>query len=72
MYHGARSADGRDITPDRVRRIEEQELARIRDAIGPDAYARGKYDEAGALFETVALGESLVEFLTIPAYDRID
>ncbi len=30
------------------------------------------YDEARALFEQVALGEEFVEFLTLPAYDRLD
>ena len=30
------------------------------------------YDEARALFEQVALGEEFVEFLTLPAYERLD
>ena len=30
------------------------------------------YDEARALFEHVALGEEFVEFLTLPAYERLD
>ncbi len=30
------------------------------------------YDEARGLFEQVALGEEFVEFLTLPAYERID
>jgi malate synthase len=30
------------------------------------------YDEARELFEQVALGEEFVEFLTLPAYERID
>ena len=32
----------------------------------------GDYDEARALFEQVALGDEFVEFLTLPAYERID
>ena len=28
--------------------------------------------QARALFELVALGDEFVEFLTLPAYDRID
>ncbi len=30
------------------------------------------YDEARTLFEQVALGEEFVEFLTLPAYERLD
>ena len=32
----------------------------------------GDYDEARELFEQVALGDEFVEFLTLPAYERID
>jgi malate synthase len=32
----------------------------------------GDYGEARALFEQVALGDDFVEFLTLPAYERID
>ena len=32
----------------------------------------GDYDEARQLFEQVALGDEFVEFLTLPAYERID
>jgi malate synthase len=32
----------------------------------------GGYDEARELFEQVALGDDFVEFLTLPAYERID
>jgi malate synthase len=40
----------------------EEELAKL----------DGDYDEARELFEQVALGEEFVEFLTLPAYERID
>jgi len=32
----------------------------------------GDGDESRALFEEVALGEELVEFLTLPAYEHLD
>ena len=40
----------------------EEELAKL----------DGDYDEARELFEQVALGDEFVEFLTLPAYERID
>ena len=40
----------------------EEEVAKLGDG----------YDEARELFEQVALGDEFVEFLTLPAYERID
>jgi len=44
-----------------VERVIEEETARLGDG----------YGEARALFEQVALGEDFVEFLTLPAYERL-
>jgi malate synthase len=72
VRHGARTDNGPAITPERVRVIEAEELARIRESIGAAAYARGKYEEAAAIFERVALSKDFVEFLTLPAYEHVD
>ena len=45
-----------------VERTIEEEVAKLGDG----------YDEARELFEQVALGDEFVEFLTLPAYERID
>ena len=55
-----------------VRAIRDEELAKARQAVGEAAYARGRYEDAVAVFEEVALAERFVEFLTLPAYDRLD
>jgi len=52
--------------------IRGEELANIRAAVGEPAHARGHHDAAREFFEAVALGEPFVEFLTLPASDRID
>ena len=59
------------ITPDFVRRIQDEELAKIRDAVGDERFTTGKYTEARELFEQVALADDFEEFLTIPAYARL-
>ena len=66
--------DGTPITPDLVRRLEGEELERIRSEIGDDEWfeAEGRPKESRALFEQVALADELAEFLTIPAYDQLD
>jgi len=46
-------------------------LAKIRDYLG-DAYGDGKYDEAASIFDDLVDNDTFVEFLTLPAYERID
>ena len=72
VHHGVTLAEGPVVTRDLVKRIEQEELAKIRTSVGDDFYAKGRYDEAASLFDDVALSEDFVEFLTHPAYGRID
>jgi len=58
--------DGRKVTVDLFRDLLGDELAKAK-----AAGAEGKLDEAAVLFETITTGE-YVEFLTLPAYDKID
>jgi malate synthase len=46
-----------------VERFEEEELAEAGD---------GRWDDAREVFDSVALADDFVEFLTLPAYERID
>jgi malate synthase len=71
VHHGTRLAEGPTVTAELVRKVRDEELAKIREASG-DAYGKGRYDEAAALFEDVALSRDFAEFLTLPGYDRLD
>ena len=72
VRHGVRLEEGPEVTADLVRRVEDEELEKVRAAIGEETYSHGRFDDARAVFEEVALGDRFVEFLTLPAYDRID
>jgi malate synthase len=75
IRHGASLEDGRAITPELVRELETSELERIRSEIGDDEWfeTQGRPELSRALFETVALsGEEFIEFLTLPAYERLE
>jgi len=66
--------DGRAVTPELVRELATSELERIRSEIGDDEWfeREGRPRESRELFESVALtGEDFVEFLTLPAYERL-
>ena len=52
--------------------IEDEELAHIRAALGDQAWAGSRFDDARKLFERVALADEFPDFLTTVAYDSID
>jgi malate synthase len=60
------------FTREQVRGVIDDELARLRAEFGDEVFERSRADEARELFEEVALGDELVEFLTIPAYENLD
>ena len=74
IRHGVTLDDGRRITPELVRELETDELEKIRSEIGDDDWfhSEGRPDLSRELFERVALGEEFVEFLTLPAYERLE
>jgi malate synthase len=72
VHHGATMAGGPRITAQLIKSVEQEELDKIRQAVGEDFYAQGKYRDAAELFERVALSSDFVEFLTLPGYDLLD
>ncbi|MBU6422642.1 MAG: malate synthase A [Chloroflexota bacterium] len=72
VHNGASITGGPAITPELVKKVEAEELEKIRAAVGDQLYRTGRYDEAARLFEHVALSKDFVEFLTLPGYELID
>jgi malate synthase len=72
VYHGAKLKEGSDVSPELVRKVVDEELDKIRQAIGHEEFAAGRFEDARGIFERVALEEDFVEFLTIPAYELLD
>jgi malate synthase len=64
VHHGAALAEGARVTAELVRKIADEEMAKLP--------ADGRFAEARGLFEEVALSDQFVEFLTLPAYGHID
>jgi malate synthase len=71
IRHGVRMDDGREVTADLAAAILNEETDRLRAALGDD-FDAARIPEARELFERVALSREFVEFLTIPALERID
>jgi malate synthase len=68
IRHGAKLADGRTVTLELARAVLAEELSRIK----PERYAPGKLALAASLFDEMFAADRFTEFLTIPAYGRLD
>ncbi|MDZ4860893.1 MAG: malate synthase A [Candidatus Hydrogenedentes bacterium] len=64
--------DGRKVTKELFRKIQAEELEKIRGEAGEARYANGKYDLAAKLFDDIIVNDELEEFLTLRAYDHLD
>ena len=63
--------DGRKVTKEMVAAMIPEEKEKIRELLG-DSYGAGKYDDAAQIFADLVNNDTFVEFLTLPAYERID
>ena len=72
LRHGARLDDGRTVTRDLVHAIVKQEIDRMRETVGEEAFAAGRYETASKLFVEMMTLEDFVEFMPSFAYDFLD
>ena len=71
LHNSVRLPDGQVVTADLVDRMIDEELAAIRRARGDEAFVEGGWDEARSLFTETAISDEYVDFLTLPAYERM-
>ncbi|MEA2375445.1 MAG: malate synthase [Thermoleophilaceae bacterium] len=73
VRHSAELEDGTRVDPELVRRLEAEELEKIRAEVGDEFFhSQGRPEESRELFEDVALAERFIEFLTLPAYEQLE
>ncbi len=71
LHNDIRLDNGDTVTRELVERLIDEEVGAIRDTVGDEAFAEGRWDDARSLFTEMALAEDFEEFLTIPAYERM-
>jgi malate synthase len=71
IRHGSTLDNGTTVTRDLVVRYLDEELAKIRAAVGDETWAKGRPEETREVFERIALGDELPEFLTLVAYEKL-
>ncbi len=71
-HHRVALGDGSIVSPDLVRQVEAEELETLTGELGAAGLGDGRAKEAAELFDTVALADEFVDFLTLPAYEKLE
>ena len=72
LHFGAEYDDGTVATKELFETCLGEEMEKVRQEIGADNYAAGRFDEAIELFRTLSTADDLTAFLTLPAYKLIE
>jgi malate synthase len=72
IRNGTELEDGTVVDRALVLRILDEETGRIRAEVGEETWEAGRPEETRRIFEEVALGEELPDFLTTVAYELLD
>ncbi len=67
----AKLEDGREITAALYRSLVPEEMQKIREMIGEDRFAGGKFGIAAKLLEELVTSDDFAEFLTLGAYEYL-
>jgi malate synthase len=71
VRHGTKLDDGRLIDEKTIATFLDEEMDRIRTEVGEARFDSGHFPEAREIFESLSTSDELVEFLTLPAYERL-
>jgi malate synthase len=71
LRHGVRLQDGRTVTPELVRATVAEQLDTMRNKLGAERFDRGNYKDAAEILEQLIVNTDFIEFLTLPAYERL-
>src|SRR5258708_29981007 len=66
IHNGARLDDGQPTNAELYRKVRDQELAKL------GGLAAGRYRESTEILDRLVTSDAVEEFLTIPAYQRLE
>jgi malate synthase len=67
IHYGIALEGGTIATPELLNRLVTEEMERVRQEVGVEAYDKGRFKEAVKLFRDLSLAEDFEDFLTVPA-----
>src|SRR5580700_5315572 len=65
-------SDGRKVTTELFHIVLGEELDKIKSMVGEKQFAKGRYEEAAALFDELTTNDQFVEFLTLRGYEKLN
>ena len=65
-------SDGRKVTVELFRELENDELEKIKSKVGEKQFAASKFQTAAEILDTIITDDQFVEFLTLPAYKYLE
>src|SRR6266851_3410941 len=71
IRHSSRLSEGSVVDADLVREIADDELAKIRERLGDDGWAKSRFGDARKVFEEVALSNTFLPFLPLVARGKL-
>lgn len=71
IHLGAKLEDGRTVTTELFTQLLDDEMAKLREVLGPSVFGAGRFPEAITLFSDMTLAKEFEEFLTLPAYKLV-
>lgn len=71
LHHGASTEDGKPLIEELLLSWADQEVDKIRDQLGKEAFAAVPYERAKDIVMKLMIDKHYVEFLTLPAYEAL-
>ena len=71
VHHGAKLDDGRPIDIAMFKSVLDEEMAKIKGAVGDQRFEGGQFAAAAELFDDLIAADALEDFLTVPAYEKV-
>lgn len=72
LHHEVKTFDGRSITLSWYKNILADEVNKIKEEVGKEAFIQQKYEQATELFDRLVTESTFETFLTLPAYQLLD
>lgn len=71
VHHRVQLVGGRQLDPVSFDQRFGEEMGRLTETLGEEQWRRGNFDAAAMLFQKLCLADTLEDFLTIPAYEKL-
>jgi malate synthase len=70
LHNDVELAGGQRVTRELVEQLVDEEMQHIKEKVG-DRFSKGRWDDARSTFTETAVSDEYVDFLTLPAYERM-